>query len=74
MENNGHVPQKSFCSRTTHLDGEILLGQVVHRADEVEDLHHVHPRDAEPAPASRHVVRFVDAIPVKSSGKDLLQQ
>ena len=56
----------------TWLGGLALLGQVVHGADEVEYLHHVHPRDAEPAPASRHVVRFpINTIPVKGSGEYL---
>ena len=69
-----HIVYFVLFLQPTWLGGLGLLGQVVHGADEVEDLHHVHPRDAEPAPASRHVVRFVDAIPVKSSGKDLLHQ
>ena len=79
VENNGHVAQKlnSFWSTgKCNLPGwggePSLLGQVVHGADEVEYLHHVHPRDAEPAPTSRHVVRLpVDSIPVQGSGEDL---
>ena len=55
--------------------GLTLFGQVVHGADEVEDLHHVHPPDAEPAPASRHVVRFaINPISVKSPRENLWHQ
>ena len=57
----------------TWLGGLALLGQVVHGADEVEDLHDVHPRDAEPAPASRHVVCLpINTIPVQGSREDLI--
>ena len=48
-----------------------LLGQVVHGADEVEDLHHVHPRDAEPASTARHVVRLVQPVAVERAREDL---
>ena len=55
----------------TWLGGLGLLGQVVHGADEVEDLHHVHPRDAEPAPTARHVVRLVQPVAVERAREDL---
>ena len=82
MENNGHVAQKlnSFWSTgkcrnpPVWVGGRALLGQVVHGADEVEYLHHVHPPDAEAAPASGHVVCLVDSVPVKGSRKDLWHQ
>ena len=60
------------CIFSTHLVGRLgLLGQVVHGADEVEDLHHVHPRDAEPAPTARHVVRLVHPVAVERAREDL---
>ena len=60
------------CIFSTHLVGRLgLLGQVVHGADEVEDLHHVHPRDAEPAPTARHVVRLVQPVAVERAREDL---
>ena len=55
----------------TWLGGSGLLGQVVHGADEVEDLHHVHPRDAEPASTARHVVRLVQPVAVERAREDL---
>ena len=55
----------------TWLGGLGLLGQVVHGADEVEDLHHVHPRDAEPASTARHVVRLVHPVAVERAREDL---
>merc|ERR1719192_1012173 len=53
------------------LGGWGLLGQVVHGADEVEDLHHVHPRDAEPASTARHVVRLVHPVAVERARENL---
>ena len=55
----------------TCLEGLGLLGQVVHGADEVEDLHHVHARDAEPASTARHVVRLVHPVAVERAREDL---
>jgi hypothetical protein len=53
------------------LRGAGLLGQVVHGADEVEDLHHIHPRGAEPASTARHVVRLVQPVAVERAREDL---